>query len=516
VQVCSAVTPRLSLRTLLPQAEILGADDIQVDRCVCDSRLVGPGDLFVAIRGCQQDGRQFIPDAVARGAAAVLCQEEAISEGDSPIFAARKSGQSPKLHLSPFPDVPVCLVPNARDAYGRICQGLAGNPSFRLKVIGITGTNGKTTTSCLVASVLRKAAYRVGLLGTLGYFDGDDVEPATHTTPPAAPLAMLLARMLANECSHAVMEISSRALSQSRVAGMRLDAACVTNVSRDHLDGHPTIQDYRLAKSKIFDHLAPEGFAVINADDPVAAAYLRRLDGPALSVGIHRPAEITATPLEQCPSEQTFLLTAGSETVPVRTRMIGVHHIYNCLTAAAVGLAYGIDLVTVVRGLEAIDYVPGRLERIECGQPFGVFLDWAQTPDALAACLDALRKVTAGRLIAVFGASGDRDRRKRPLMGRAVENAAEVAVLTSDNPRSEDPQEIIAQILEGFQHPQNARVIADRAEAVRWALAEARPGDCVLLAGRGREECRIGGDEPIPLSDRQIAEEWLYQRDLGI
>jgi UDP-N-acetylmuramoyl-L-alanyl-D-glutamate--2,6-diaminopimelate ligase len=484
VQLCSAVTPQLSLRNLLPEAKIVGSDDIRVARCVCDSRQIEPGDLFVALGASRLDGQQFIGEAIARGAAAVLCQEAENEQG-----------------------VPVCLVPNARDAYGRICQALAGNPSFRLRAIGIAGSNGKTTTSCLVASVLSTADYRVGVLGTLGYFDGENIDPATHTTPPADRLATLLARMVAHGCSHAVMEVSRGALAQSRVAGMRFDAACVTNVGRDHLDGRPASQDYRPARSKLFDHLAPEGFAVVNIDDPVARSYLRRLDGPALSVGIHSEAEITATPLEQFPSEQTFLLNAGSETVPVRTRMIGTHHVYNCLTAAAVGLAYGIELTTIVRGLEAVEYVPGRLERIECGQPFSVFVDYARTPDALAGCLQALRKVTAGRLICVFSAGGDRDGRKRPLLGRAVENAADCAVVTSDNPSGEDPQDTIAQMLAGFQRPQDVRAIVDRGEAIRWALAEARPGDCVLVAGKGHE------DEP---DDRQIAQEWLYQRDLGI
>ena len=281
-------------------------------------------------------------------------------------------------------------MPHVHHAYGRVCQALAGNPSFKLKLIGITGTNGKTTTSCLIASVLLKAGYRVGMAGTLGYFDGQEIEPATHTTPPAETLAPLLARMVTNECTHATLEVSSHALAQSRIAGVRLDVACVTNVSRDHLDYHTSLQDYRLAKSKLLDYLAPEGFAVVNADDAIAVGYLRHFHGPALTIGIRKPAEITAAPVEQFPSEQTFLLTAGSETVPVRTRMIGTHHIYNCLTAAAVGLTYGLDLATVVRGLEAVDYVPGRLQRIECGQPFSVFIDYAHTPDALAGSLAGL------------------------------------------------------------------------------------------------------------------------------
>ena len=480
---------QLSLRTLLPEAQFLGADDIRPLRSTSDSRRVRPGDLFAALPGERHDGHQFIAEAVQRGAASVLCERPPAGLG-----------------------VPCGVVPHVHHAYGRLCQALAGNPSHKLKLIGVTGTNGKTTTSLLIASVLLKAGYRVGIAGTLGYFDGLDVEPATHTTPPADCLAPLLSRMVVNECTHATMEVSSHALAQSRIAGVRLDVACVTNVSRDHLDYHASLQDYRLAKSKLLDYLAPEGFAVVNADDAVASGYLRSFHGPALTIGIRQPAEITAVPFEQFPSEQTFLLTAGSETVPVRTRMIGAHHIYNCLTAAAVGLTYGLDLTTVVRGLEAVEYVPGRLQRIECGQPFSVFIDFAHTPDALAGVLQALRNVTSGRLICVFGAGGDRDRQKRPLMGREVEKRADCAVVTSDNPRHEEPQEIIDEVLEGFQRPAAAQVIIDRAEAIRWALAQAGPGDCLLIAGKGHEDCQIVGDERIALDDRQIAEDWLYAR----
>ena len=435
-------------------------------------------------------------------------------------MATNSSGEAVRRGAPPSPcerppadiAVPCGVVPHVRHAYGRVCQALAGNPSFKLKLIGITGTNGKTTTSCLIASVLLKAGHRVGVAGTLGYFDGQEIEPATHTTPPADVLAPLLARMVTNECSHATMELSSHALAQSRIAGVKLDVACVTNVSRDHLDYHGTLADYRQAKSKLFDYLSPEGFAVVNADDAVASGYLRNFAGPALTIGIDKPAEITATPFEQFTSEQTFLLTAGSETVPVRTRMIGIHHIYNCLTAAAVGLTYGIDLMTVVSGLEAVDYVPGRLQRIECGQPFSVFVDYAHTPDALGAALRALRQVTSGRLICVFGAGGDRDRQKRPLMGQTAERLADCVVLTSDNPRGEDPLDIVDEILEGLRQPPAAHVILDRADAVHWALAQAQAGDCVLIAGKGHEDHQIIGDERLAMDDREIAETWLYEK----
>ncbi len=488
MQVCPSLGYHVCLRSLLPEARFLGADDIGVDRCRCDSREVEPGDLFVALPGSRVDGHDFVAEAVAAGCSAVLVER--------PV---------------PGVELPQAIVPNARNAYARICQALAGNPSRYLKTIGVTGTNGKTTTCCLIAGVLTAAGHKTGVLGTLGYLDGDRIEESTHTTPPPRQLADLLGRMVRHGCSHAVIEVSSHALEQSRVAGVRFDAACVTNVSRDHLDYHKTIYDYRAVKSKLFEHLPPEGLAVINADDPTSAGYLGRLDGPVLTVGIRSAAEITAVPVEQCISEQTFLLTAGSDTMPVRTKMIGTHHIYNCLEAAAVGLVYGIDLATVVRGLESADQVPGRLERIECGQPFGVFVDYAHTPDALTGSLRALREVVRGRLICVFGAGGDRDQSKRPLMGRAVERDADVAIVTTDNPRTEDPLEIIDDVLEGFQDPDSADAVVDRAEAIRRALADAGPGDGVLIAGKGHENYQIVGEHRIPLDDCEIARQWLYE-----
>ncbi len=488
MQVCPDLGLQVSLRRLLPEAEIVGAADAAITGCTCDSRQIREGELFAAIAGNRCDGHDYLAEAVARGCAAVLTQ--------------RRDLELP---------VPRCIVPNARAAYGRLCQLLAGNPTRQLKLIGITGTNGKTTTSCLIAGVLKAAGHRVGVMGTLGYLDGRIVEPSSHTTPPPERMASLLARMVRNACSHAVIEVSSHALDQDRVAGAWFDAACVTNVTHDHLDYHATLCDYRRAKAKLFDHLAEDGFAVLNADDPGSAGYLRRLDCPALTVAIDAAAEITAVPLEQCASEQTFLLCAGSETVPVRTQMIGRHHIYNCLTAAAVGLAYGVELTDVAAGLESVGHVPGRLERIECGQPFGVFVDFAHTPDALAGVLATLREVTAGRVICVFGAGGERDAKKRPPMGRAVEQAAHIAILTNDNPRREDPQAIFRDVLSGFCNPAAVEVVADRAQAIGRALSLARPGDCVLIAGKGHESYQIMGDRRLPFDDRQSAREWLYR-----
>jgi UDP-N-acetylmuramoyl-L-alanyl-D-glutamate--2,6-diaminopimelate ligase len=495
----------IRLRTLFPGAQFHGADDVLVARCTSESSRVERGSLFVALQSPDRDGHDSIPEALARGCSAILTQR--------PVHGLL---------------VPVCTVPDTQTAYGQLCQALAGNPSQHVKVIGITGTQGKTTTSCLVASILKAAGRRVGLLGTLGCCDGRKVTRTAETTPPADELAAALARMVRNDCSHAVIEVSSVALDQSRVAGIGFDAACVTNVRRDHLDYHRSLHNYRSAKARLLDHLSDVGFAVLNADDSIAMSYAGRIDGPVLTIGMNagladldgdRPRggqrisapEITATLIERAVSEQTMLLSAGGETIPVRTRMIGVHHAYNCLIAAAVGLAYEIDLPTIARGLEAVDFVPGRLERIECGQPFGVFVDNARTPDGLTGSLQTLREVVAGRLICVFGAGGDCDPGKRSLIGRAVENGADAVVITNEQAQSEHPLSVLQDVLSAMRHPHEAEVIPDRREAIAWAVGLAQPGDCVLVAGKGHTTEPSSGRRRIPLDDREVARQWLYE-----
>lgn len=480
--------PQISLRQLLPEAEFVGADDILVSACSRDSRSIRPGELFAALSGGTHDGHDHVIEAIQRGCAAILAEK--------PLRGI---------------EAPICYVPDTREAYGVLCQALAGFPSRSLKVIGVTGTNGKTTTTYLIASILAAAGHQPGILGTLGCFDGAEFRETSWTTPPSEELASVLARMVSNGCTHAVMEVSSHALAQHRMAGVMLDAACVTNVQRDHLDYHHSIRDYRLTKSRVLDYLTGEGFAVLNADDSTTAAYLAHLSTPVLTIGVRSTAEITGEMLERFTSEQTFLLCAGSEAVPVTTKMIGAHHMYNCLMAAAVGLTYGVELDTVVRGLESLERVPGRLERIECGQPFSVFVDFAHTPDALTNTLETLREVIGGRLICVFGAGGDRDRLKRPLMAQAVESLATVAVVTNDNPRTEDPNLIIRELLDGCNRPGDMEVIPDRAKAIHWALAQAQPGDCVLIAGKGHEKHQIIGDQRCYFDDCDVARQWLYE-----
>lgn len=478
----------ISLRQLLPEANIFGADDILVERYATDSRSCQAGELFVALVGSHVDGHDYVSEAVDRGAVAILAER-----------------------YVPTPGLPVCVVPDTRIALGLLSQALVGNPSTQLKVVGVTGTNGKTTTTWLIASVLEAAGFRTGLTSTIANCDGAAVEPSQLTTPSAPQLADWMSRMVANGCTHAVMEVSSHALAQARTSGIQFDAACFTNVRRDHLDFHNTLQNYRDAKARLLKQLGPEGFVVVNADDVVANSFLSLTTQPSLTIGLKSDAQLTATIIDRHLGEQTFLLHAGDESVPVRTRIIGEQHVYNCLTAAAVGLLYGIELADIVRGLERLDKVPGRMERIDCGQGFGVFVDYAHTPEALEAVLRSLRALTAGRLICVFGAGGDRDRGKRPLMAKAVEAWADVAVITDDNPRHEDPSKIRRDILCGFESLDAIVTKPDRAEAVAWALDQAVPGDCVLIAGKGHEEFQSVGSTRRWFDDREIARQWLYQ-----
>jgi UDP-N-acetylmuramoyl-L-alanyl-D-glutamate--2,6-diaminopimelate ligase len=476
----------IALRQVLPEAELAGPGELHVKGCSSDVHQMASGDLFVALPGTDARWADDLAEAIARGCAAIVAER--------PVADAR---------------VPVCYVADAREAYGRICHALAGNPCEKVKTIGVTGTRGKTTTVHLIASVLSAGGLSPGLVSTLGCFDGEEYRsfPADAFAPK--PLAGTLSRMVDGGCSHAVLEIPARALDESAIAGMSLDAACVTNIQRESFDGFRGIQDYRVTKSRILGYLAGEGFAVLNADDSASATFIHQLGLPVLTTGIRATAEVNGVLLDRCRSEQTFLLTAGSEAVPVRTRLIGSQHVYNCLTAAAVGLAYGIDLAAVARGLESVEKLPRRMERLECGQPFGVFVDAAGTPEALSLCLQTLREVTDGRMICVIGAEGHRD--ERPELARAAEADADVVVLTAASRRNETATSALSDLLEGLHRPEEAQVIADRTGAIYWALSQARPADCVVIAGQPDRTEAEADDPRAPRDDSEIAREWLYR-----
>ena len=399
-------------------------------------------------------------------------------------------------------------------AYAELCHALFGYPSWRLGLVGITGTNGKTTTAWLTRNILEHAGDPTGLLGTIEYSDSEQREAASLTTPESRTFAAWLSATVARRARYAAVELSSHALEQRRCAGTLLDAAVITNITQDHLDYHPTHEAYQSAKAEILGMLKRGGMAALNADDPAAISLIDRIPAAAqlCTFGIDQPAGLTAGQVRMTHTGCDFVMQHGTETVEVRTKLIGRHNITNCLAAAAACLHLGIPLEMIAAGLADAESAPGRLERIDCGQPFDVYVDYAHTPDALQRVLSALRPTTSGRILVVFGAGGDRDRGKRPLMGAAA-TAADVLIITSDNPRSEPPESIIGEICSGIGDRENdCHVEVQRERAIVWALEHARPGDCVLIAGKGHERIQRIGAASVPFDDRAVCRRELSVR----
>lgn len=498
--------------------------EILTNSCTCDPEKVRKNDVFFAIDwescGCPNSPFSFDGhDDFSR----LQEPQETLSETPSrtleeSVALAIRAEAAAIVAEHPIEgiDIPLYIVPNVKESFGALCHAIYGNPGKSLRIVGITGTSGKTSTSYLVAGMLAESGSPVGLIGSLGIFDGETLYPTRETTPPANELAFWLFRMVANGCSHVVVEVSSQAIAQARLAGIKLDAVCMTNIKRDHLDYHKTVEKYRRTKLGIFRYAKRKGLVICNGDDHVTGAILPLIDHPVLTIGIKRQTEVEAQLLERFRGEQTFLVTAGSEAVPVRTRIIGDEHIYNCLMATALGIGWEIDLKTIVRGLERVESIPGRMERLECGQPFGVFIDCGQTAEAVAATLKTLREVTPGRLLCVFGAAADQERSKRPLLGQAIESLCDRSIVTTDNMFDRDSMEAMQEIASAMI--KEVRCIPDRAEAITRALEEAAEGDCVLIVGKGQSDTVSIGSETdenhsrLPmLCDRIFAKQWLLE-----
>ena len=478
----------VSLRDLFSAARFLRAPDVRVTSCCSDADRCQPGDVFIAVDSARGDGHIAAAAALARGAAAVVAER-----------------------LLPL-EVPLVIVDDSRQALGEICQALVDHPSDSLRTIGVTGTHGKTVTSWLLASVLKAAGSHAGMTTSIAHSDSLECEPARITTPHAPQLARWLARMTAAGCESAVLEVTSRALVERRTAGIDFDAAVLTSLGRAHLALHGSVENYHRAKERLLSQLKPGGFAVLNADDEACQKLAARMDVPLLTYGMNSDADVSASVIQRQISEQTFYLRAGDELIPVRSRILGDAHVSCCLAAATVGLALGIDLPTIVRGLEAVDRIPGRLERLECGQNFSVFVDAARSPEQLAYVLRTLRKVTRGRLICVAGARGGRNKSGRAWLGRVLERSCDVPVLTADDPRYEEPLGIAHDLLDGFARAAKAHVLPNRARAIETALAMARPGDTVVIAGKGDRAGQVVGNQRLAHDDREVARQWLYRR----
>lgn len=495
----------------LQGVSIAGSPDAEITGIAYDSRRVGRGDLFAALPGTRTDGENFLEEAVRRGAAALLVRD-------------RASAQARRL------DASAALVEAAdiRRVLARVADAFHGHPSGRVRVVGITGTNGKTTWTYLTESILRTAGRGAGVIGTVSYRWGGGPEgapgnerPAGQTTPEAPDLQALLREMADAEVEYCLMEVSSHGLRLGRVEGIDFEAAVFSNLTQDHLDFHKSLDDYFEAKRSLFTQ-RPVRKAVVNLDDPYGRriwADVKNTGGgkAGLTYGLSPQALVRARDAENHRSGLRFRLIAPQGERPVRLRLVGSHNIYNALAAAATGLALGIDPETVVEGLERLESAPGRFERVDLGQPFAVVVDYAHTEDALRRVLKAARELIEGRLIVVMGCGGDRDRTKRPRMGAAAAEIADHVVVTSDNPRTEDPAAILREIEPGIlglgQDRATHEMCVDRREAIGRALAMGAPGDGVVIAGKGHETYQIVGREVFPFDDREEARKAL--RALG-
>ncbi len=453
-----------------------------------DSRKIGPGNLFFAVSGYQADGNQFAGQALSRGAVAVVSESNRSDSG-----------------------LPWIRVDNCRRALALMSAAFLGRPADRLEMIAVTGTAGKTTTTYLLRSIMEAAGRRTGLLGTISYWVGDREYPAPNTTPESLDLQLLLSQMVEAGADTAIMEASSHGIELDRVAGINFAVAVFTNLSQDHLDFHGDMESYLRSKLKLFKSLWSGSVAVVNADDPAAQRVRQAAAAGCLNYGIDHPAEVSARDIRPTARGTGFTLAAPSGSVPISLALPGRHNVYNALAAAAAALARRISLEQIKAGLENIKQVAGRFEMIDQGQDFSVMVDYAHTPDELSRLLAAVRELKPARIITVFGCGGDRDRTKRPLMGRAVAENSDLVVVTSDNPRTEDPAQIIGDILPGLSGREYL-LLPDRRAAIRRAVELAQPDDMVVIAGKGHEDYQILGIHKVHFDDREEAREALRLR----
>jgi UDP-N-acetylmuramoyl-L-alanyl-D-glutamate--2,6-diaminopimelate ligase len=484
----------------LPGAEVSGPTEIEIAGVTHDSRAASPGWLFVCIRGFRQDGHAFIGDAVRRGAVAVMMEED-------------------PQRLATRPAATILRVADTRVGLAAAAARFHGYPSRHLRLIAVTGTNGKTTTATLVSAILTAAGHRAGLLGTIAYRCGDITFEGERTTPESSDLQSLLARMRALSAWGVAMEVSSHSLALHRVDGCEFDVGVFTNLTQDHLDFHGTMEAYADAKVQLFRmlgeprHKSGEAAAVLNGDDPWAPVMAQAARVPVIRFGIQTAGEVWVREKSISLAGIRAAVESPWGAISIRSTLVGQHNLANILGAATACLHLGVGREAVERGIAGLQAVPGRFEKVDAGQPFGVVVDYAHTPDALERVLRFARTYTSGRVIAVFGCGGDRDRGKRPIMGELAGRLADVIVVTSDNPRSEDPQAIIAEITVGLEKtcrdPERRATIPDRRDAIGAALARARDGDLVLIAGKGHESYQILRDRTIPFDDRVVAREAL-------
>lgn len=478
--------PLLLVRTV-------GDDNIEITGMTADSRKVKEGYLFVCLPGFTVDGHDFAQKAAEQGAVAVLTERE----------------------LPLPPSVVQAIVPDTRRAMALVADMFYGSPTRQMKLIGVTGTNGKTTTTHLIDRILRDQAKKTGLIGTIHMRIGDEVEEVKNTTPDVLELQHSFRRMLDIDTEYAIIEASSHALEMGRLRGCNVHTAVFTNLTQDHLDYHVTMDNYRFAKSLLFAQLGNQydvkmmKTAVLNADDEASELFAKVTPARVVTYGIDKPSDVRAENIQITSRGTSFVVQSFAGSIEMNLQLIGKFNVYNALAATAVALVEGFSLAEIKRSLEAVQGVNGRFEAVVAGQDFAVLVDYSHTPDSLENALVTVKEFAKGRIFCVVGCGGDRDRTKRPIMAQIATKYADISVLTSDNPRSEEPAAIIADMAAGLASVEDSRYvqIVDRREAIQYAIRHAQPNDCILIAGKGHETYQIIKDQVLPFDDREVAKE---------
>jgi len=485
------------LLTGIKAKRIIGRLNKEIKGIAYDSRVVKDKFLFVAIRGFSTDGHIYIKDAISRGASVVVVEE--------PI----ELKQFKRLEQ----DITFIEVEDSREALASISNIFYNEPSRKLSLISITGTNGKTTTSYITKSILSAWGKKVGLLGTINYIIGNKIIPAIHTTPESLDLQRYLREMVDENVQYVVLEVSSHALSLKRIDGLNFKVAVFTNFSQDHLDFHHTMNDYFIAKSRLFDYLENDGYAVLNWDDPMVRGLTERLNCNLITCGLEEGAMIKAVDItvnrpltlktDTAVSGLSFKVQTPKGELFINSPLVGQNNIYNILMSIGIAYALGIDKETIIRGVREVDPIQGRFERVDAGQKFLCIVDYAHTEDALRRLIEEARLITKEKVITLFGCGGDRDRSKRPRMSAVATELSDFVIITSDNPRSEEPMQIINEIIRGIKKD-NYMVLPDRTEAIKKAVKMAKDGDTILLAGKGHEDYQEIKGRRYPFSDREV------------
>lgn len=462
-----------------------------------NSNQVQPGYIFVALKGVAQDGHDFIYQAIERGASAVVVNQRSFEEL---FFSSR---------------VTIIEVADTREALPKIAANFYGNPVRFLKLIGITGTNGKTTVSFLLERMFRDAKMSSGVIGTICYKIGNREIPASNTTPDPLLIQKFIREMVDLGQDLLILEASSHGLKQGRLAGLSFDCAIYTNLGEEHLDYHSDMEDYYQSKKILFSKLLKEeGLAVINIDDAYGSRLWNEISKPRVSYGFSPQADVRVLEFKMSLRGMHLLISAFGKEMEVSTLIFGRHNVYNLLASIAVGLKFGIEEEDILSSLEGFSGISGRLEQVPGSSQIKVFVDYAHTPEALREVLSTLSQLKKGKLWVVFGCGGNRYREKRPLMGEIASVLADKVILTSDNPREEVPIEIIQEILQGVKYPQKCWILPDRKTAIEKAVASAEPADVILIAGKGHERYQIMGNLIIPFDDKEIASKALTKRTM--